>query len=473
MTMTAQKKDSVCSTPEDISPRSIQPSSTETNLRVVAVTETSPKLHDDDDEQTDDDASSTVSSTSTVEYNQESFSSFQAKVTTLILHLFPSHTERAITLERTKAGAHTRIIGIALSEPQSRLPWYSVENMRAQLSACVRGRTQRPSKPKTYILRIPRSTAHNLHHQVATLTYLKHNFAFPVPSIVRFDSSADNALGRPYMLQRRLAGHPLAQLWRTLNQAQRKCAARYIAEVVRDMAKLTSRCGGIISARNTTHDLTTGFLRVEPVPVGPDSDVTEIYAARLAAPQTRREFLLELIERQRCYARDRGNPTFEHVWDGFVDMTNKLADAGLIPDTDAFHLVHGDLQSRNLLFAVTSPVTVRLTGILDWDSVLFAPRFVGMCAPSFLWSGDDADELGEDDARVEPTGAEKAELKRVFDDVVGEAFYRESYRREYVLARRMFYFLVKGIRSGGDVFSCEEVLEKWARLESGSNQVGG
>lgn len=337
--------------------------------------------------------------------------------------------------------------------------------MRAQLSACVRGRTQRPSKPKTYILRIPRITAHNLHHQVATLTYLKHNFAAPVPSIVRFDSSADNALGRPYMLQRRLAGQPLAQLWSSLNQAQRMCATRCIAEVVRDMAKLTSRCGGIISARNTTHDLTTGFLRVEPVPVGPGSDVTEIYAARLAAPQTTREFLLELIERQRCYARDRGNPTFEDIWDGFVDMTNKLVDAGLIPDTDAFHLVHGDLQSRNLLFAVTSPATVRLTGVLDWDSVLFAPKFVGMCAPSFLWSGNDADEFGE--------GADKAELERVFEDVVGETFYRESYRREYALARRMFSFLVKGIRSRADVFLCEVVLEKWAHLKSGSNQVGG
>jgi aminoglycoside phosphotransferase (APT) family kinase protein len=147
-------------------------------------------------------------------------------------------------------------------------------------------------------------------------------------------------------------------------------------------------------------------------------------------------------------------------------MTEDLYARGLIPDKDAFHFYHADMQLRNLLFAIESPTTIRLTGILDWDSALFAPNFMSTRAPFFLWSEDDADENEEGDAVVEPEDKEKGELKRIFEHVVGRDFHQESYRQEYVLARRMWYFLVNGLRNGGDVFLAEEVLELWGEMDT-------
>ena len=407
-----------------------------------------------------DDASSMVSETSTVEYGQESFSSFQHRATELILKLFPNHSNSDIQIERMKGGADNRVIGITLSAPHPKLPWYAIEHLRVKLAACVRGKPKHSRKSKKYILRIPRSSTHDLFHQITTLAYLKDKLTYPVPKVVVFDSSKDNALERPYMLQERLPGQPLTTLWGALNNEQRRCAAKCIAEVVRDLHQVTNKCAGVISERNTPYDLKMDLLRIEPVPV-PQSSSTGSTHRRLALPQSTRDFLLDLCKRQREHAKATGLATLDHVFDGFVDMINGLCQTGLLPDKDTFHLYHADLQSRNLLFTLTSPTTVRLTGILDWDSALFAPKFMSTRAPFFLWTEDDADENAESDAVVEVTDPEKLEYKRNFEDVVGAGFHQDSYRTEYILARSMWYFLVRGIRSGGDVFLAEEVLEEW------------
>jgi hypothetical protein len=264
------------------------------------------------------------------------------------------------------------------------------------------------------------------------------------------------------MLQERLPGSILTTLWPSLNQDQRKSAATCIAEVVRDMQDLTSKTAGILSARNTSYDLKQNLLRIEPIPIPPTNINMN---TPLAKPQTTCALLLELCQRQRDHTRAEGLANLEYIWDGFVQMTEDLYARGLIPDKDVFHFYHADMQSRNLLFAIESPTTIRLTGILDWDYALFAPKFMSMCAPFFLWSEDDADENEEGDAVVELEDKEKGELKRIFEHVVGRDFHQESYRQEYVLARRMWYFLVNGLRNGGDVFLAEEVLELWGKMD--------
>jgi hypothetical protein len=65
-------------------------------------------------------------------------------------------------------------------------------------------------------------------------------------------------------------------------------------------------------------------------------------------------------------------------------MINKLRSLSLIPDTDPFNLYHTDLQSRNLLFATPTPFTVHLTGILELDNALMAPKFMATHTTFFL-----------------------------------------------------------------------------------------
>jgi aminoglycoside phosphotransferase (APT) family kinase protein len=432
------------------------------NVIVKKVSEFSSNLHDDDDEY---DASSMISATSTIEYNQESYSTFQHKARQLMMDLSPGYTTNCIDLERMQGGAFNRIVGIRMSKPQSKLPWYVIGNLRTMLSACVRGKTKQAPKSKDLILRIPRDTVHNLYYQTATLAYLERKLPYPVPKTIFYDSSTNNALGQAYILQKRLSGKPLSQLWATLTPEQRISAAQCIAEIVRDLHTIRNPCAGIISPRNTPYDLDRDVLKLEPIPMPGTLAATSAYPMNnLASSQTTRDLLLSLVSRQRQHAEDTDNPVFETIWRRFTAMIHKLHALGHLPDKDGFYLYHPDLQSRNLLFTTPTPSAVRLTGILDWDTAVFAPRFMSTRAPYFLWTGDDADEYEEGDALLEPEDAEMKTYKSIFENAVGAEFVKDAYRPEYVLARGMWRFLVSGINSGSELFEAEEVLEKWEEM---------
>jgi hypothetical protein len=116
-----------------------------------------------DDECGCDDASSTISRSSTVlksstiEYDQECFSSFQHKATQLAFDIFPGHDASCIHVERMAGGVFNRIIGITISTPQA-IPSPAIMRKYRRMP-CGNAR----SKPKFrksdhYILRVPRST---------------------------------------------------------------------------------------------------------------------------------------------------------------------------------------------------------------------------------------------------------------------------------------------------------------------------
>jgi hypothetical protein len=282
------------------------------------------------------------------------------------------------------------------------------------------------------------------------------------PRSFQYDSSSNNALGRVYMVQKRLAGQPLSQLWYSLSLEQRRSAARYIAEIVRDLHQVKNTCAGVISSRNTAHGLAVGPIKLEPVPVPGFINPTNISKnAHLAQPLSTQDFLLSLISRQRIAAQMNDMPPFDHIWTGFIAMINKLYSQDLLPDTDMFHLYHPDLQSRNLLFTTPTPTTVCLTGILDWDNAMFVPSFMSTRSPFFRWTGEGADEDEEKDALIEPDNPEMREYEQIFANVVGEEFCKSAYQLELVFLRRMWRFLVNGIRSGSDQLSAEELLQDW------------
>lgn len=145
-------------------------------------------------------------------------------------------------------------------------------------------------------------------------------------------------------------------------------------------------------------------------------------------------------------------------------MIEDLHSLGLIPNRDAFYFYHADPYSRNLLFTIQAPTSVRLTGTSDWDSASFAPKSMNTRAPFFVWSDDDADENEEGDVIAEPEDEAMRALKRVFEGNVGDKFYKDSYKVEYVLVRCVRYFLTHGLRSGADIFLAEEVLKDWAEM---------
>ncbi|RAR06503.1 hypothetical protein DDE82_003324 [Stemphylium lycopersici] len=421
-------------------------------------------------EDSTENASSIHSQTSTIEFEQKLYEAFQQKATQLVLDLFPGYCAEDVKIESMQGGGNNCVIGITLCKSPPKPPWYSLRRIRNTMQPCLTGRRSRETQPtpKKFILRIPSSPTQDMHHQVTTLAYLAHRISYPVPRVVVFDASEDNALGQAYMLQERLPGKPLTELWADLNQAQRLSATRAISNILLDLQTVKSRSPGIISTRNTTYDLRRDLVSTEPVPIprsrhtsGPGRN--QATNAHLSNPQTTKTFLLDLVARQRAHAAAANLPACDALWARVVHMIHRLHGLALIPDLEPFCLSHADLHPWNVLAVSTSEATVEVTGILNWDRALFAPAFVSMRAPFFLW---DAGADGGEEALVEPTDEGPLEVKRAFESVVGEDFLTSAYCVELVLMRRLWHVLLAGFESGGDIWMAEEVLEEFGKLHA-------
>ncbi|CAG5169644.1 uncharacterized protein ALTATR162_LOCUS7060 [Alternaria atra] len=418
-----------------------------------------------DEEDRDDAASQEIMTISTAEQELEPYETLRLRVPQLMRDLFPGYRTEDVDIERIHDGRHNRIIGITLCKSPPKAPWYSTRGIHEMIRPCLTGRKNRTSKPKQFVLRIPRNPPQNMHHQVTTLAYLSYKLEHPVPKVTVFDAGADNALCHAYILQERLPGQLLSNLWPTLNQAQRLSATRAISNIVLDIRKIKNKCPGLISIRNSTYDLKRDLVSTETVPIPrtrPNTHPTSVDDS-LSVPQSTRDFLLDLCARQRAHAGVTKLPACNDLWDKIIKAIETLHSLGLIPSSSPFHLYHGDFHLHNLLTSVTSESTVEITGIMDWDLAFFAPAFLSTRAPNFLWTSGDRRGVEDGDAMIGPQDAELLEVKRTFESVVGDSFLKEANCPGLILARRLFHILLEGFENGGDIFLAEEIVEEFER----------
>ncbi|KAI4685033.1 uncharacterized protein J4E88_004476 [Alternaria novae-zelandiae] len=398
----------------------------------------------------------------------EPFETLKHKASQLILDLFPGYCPRDVKIERMQDGENNRFLSVTLCKVPPKAPWYTTQRILELLQPCLTGRPTRQNKRKRLVLRIPHNPDQCMHHQSVVLAYLGLKLENLVPKIVTFDPTAHNALGRSYMLQKRLPGQRLDALWPTLNQAQRLSAVRAISAILLHVRKIRNKCPGLIGIRNTTYALKNDFVSTEPIPIPRFRNTTnEVnWNVALSEPQSTKDFLLDLCARQRAHATAAKQPGGKEVWVRIVKVIETLHESGLIPDSSPFHFYHGDFNARNLLASVTSESEIAITGIVGWDSALFAPAFMSTRAPFFLWSGNMGSEGEEGGALVEPKEADLLEAKRAFESLVGDSFLKEAYSPALILARRLWRFLVSGFTNGADIFLAEEIVEEFERLHS-------
>ena len=111
---------------------------------------------------------------------------------------------------------------------------------------------------------------------------------------------------------------------------------------------------------------------------------------------------------------------------------------------------------------------IRITGILDWDSALFAPKFVSCRPPWWLWQ----DELfpedamkSEKNANIKPYDPELLEVKNIFEEIVGNEYNRFAYQPQYLLSRRLFDIALYGVHSNEDAIEVQEIVKEWSKLD--------
>lgn len=471
------------------SPQSIPP---------MAPMVTTPTLQEADQDRprspTSSDNSSTHSSaeeseTSTIKYEQESYGLFKPRVAKLCKILFPPprstkqswlnrkaatlmrgnkflrffvSSKEGVIIEHLRGGDYNRILGITLPSSYSAI-----------------------AHNHNLILRVPRWGQGQIQRVVATLEYLCHESSVPVANVVAKDVNNDNPLGSPYVIQHRIPGSDLELLWPEISHSQRCTVARVLGKVIKQLLALESPIAGHIEAfpGGTGTEKQSNVVPFDLKSADGDwFEETEQQVLVLKGTpregQTTLDFFRSQIGRWRAVDVVRNAPMVDRtvaLWDSMLRVVEEMNEMGLFP-TNLYCLCHVDLQPRNIM-AEIQPIqpdgSIQVTGILDWDEAIIAPKFVNCEPPGWLW-GFNPDDVPRTDlptwpyevsgANDVPSTLEEQELKRIFEDFAGSEYLSLAYDEQFRLSRGLFRIAVFGLTSSENYSAADRIITDWAQL---------
>jgi hypothetical protein len=389
------------------------------------------------------DQSDQISDSSSVVYQHESFTTFASRILELAATLWP---DSDFDLERLPGGGFHRIIGLTRRRRTT-----------ATCAACD-GETQ-------LIMRIPRFESARVDDEVAAL-YFTGRLAIPVPTVIVFDQTADNALGVPYMIQNRIIGTDLYSCFPTLPHSQKMQISRELGAIFRQMLEVHSTIGGrpvLDGEKGTT-------TRIAPIRWRRDNDDNNnmLSEQQQTPPSSQQQSPCQWLSA--LFIARRANDPSDTLWAEFNQMAHEL-DAGGYFSQVWYSLAHLDLAPRNIL--VDDQVAARLetlaqhtrpiiTAILDWDGAVLAPCFLSCYPPVWLWGWRDDEDEDERTANEDPGTAQGRQLKMQFEEAAGTDYVRFAYGAPYRLARRLVRFALDGVRSNEDYKEAKAMLSEWA-----------
>ncbi|KAF2874696.1 hypothetical protein BDV95DRAFT_591494 [Massariosphaeria phaeospora] len=420
---------------------------TKSSPRVLGetVNETGENI-DNEDVCFDNDA---ASETSTIIYEHEPFESFQYKVAQLASYIFPGSE---VNIQRMKGGSFNRVVGITTTTGGKIKNNYK-RRIRNGIQRLFRANSDQLNT-KQYVARIPRCDDDDMEKDVATLEAIRGRFRFAVPQVTKCDLSANNILQNAYMIQPRIPGQTIKETWPTLNMKQKKSLAKRIIELSSEIATFTSSSAGTIAARDI-QDGESSSIAISQFHVQNESPLSSPIESCL-------ELLLRQCKRWSQYQMSSRRHCYQEIWVAYAKISKSLQARGFLEESFCF--VHGDLLPHNLLIAIRDSSTVEVTGVVDWDSGYFGPRFMAYRAPYWLWLTDDDDEWVEGNVNMEPKTEEDREMKAVFDEVTSQDFKRLACSPEAILARRMFKILKDGMFDDWTLAEAYAVINDWETL---------
>lgn len=98
---------------------------------------------------------------------------------------------------------------------------------------------------------LPVDPCNKTESEVATLKYVKEHTTVPVPDVIAYDSSADNALGFEWILMSKVIGITLEDAWDSMSQAAKESLTTDLARMV---MSLQTRSFGMMGSLYQTHD---------------------------------------------------------------------------------------------------------------------------------------------------------------------------------------------------------------------------
>ena len=431
-------------------------------------------------------SSSSIKSISTATWNreqQEAEELFYHKVEKLSKVLWPPPT----SLKHRVAGWLHPLKGLRSLMPAPQAPL--IEHLRGGDLNHITSITVpwlSEAEGRDLILRVPRWDQHRIEREVAILDFVRQKSTVPVPTVVKTDFTCNNALEKPFVLQRRVPGSSLNTMWTNLNHSQQCKIAKELGAIVRSLLCVESKAAGLIQARRQD------VMHQDPFDVIPfevddqtedeDADESSLKANPKPIVPYNIQNTLEMFQFQ--FGRWRtialvanGGETDNEVslWDSMLRAVQEMEALKLF-EKKLNCLCHVDLHPGNIMALVKPNGSVDITGILDWDEAVIAPKFMACMPLAWLWDDTvfaehryDEDDLDPwpyelDGANATPPMSEKQELKKLFDENAGPEYRELAYDESYRLCRGLFRIAKDGLSDNQSWKAAERILEEWECL---------
>ena len=430
------------------------------------------------------------SETSTLKFSHTPFEEYKTQVQQLCHQLWnPSAPSKAppLSSKEPRSASSSRLLGVLRKKkaapplpPKTPTKQFLIERMRGGSYNRVTSITILDSESKEdtrLVLRVPRQAWESTpEREVALLRYVRQYTSIPVPEVIAVDYTSNNLLKDPYVIQKRILGTNIsvAKHEREITTEQWCTVAREIGRTMLELQKVTNPTPGLIES-SSNRDGSCSFS-VTPFDIksayDPDwkekaatvTAETKAYVLDIYKESTFR-FLITQFGRWMAEELDR-KPEGIYHWDymyRLARIAGQMERMSLLGD-DINCLAHLDLAGRNIMVEFPPDEPLKITGYLDWDSAVFAPKFVACAPPWWLWQDDDDETDYQDDeskANDTPAQPHKQEIKRAFEETVGEDFLIYAYEPEYQLARKLFHIAIQGNSSSEQLQLVKDFLEEW------------
>ncbi|KAI1328184.1 hypothetical protein F5Y16DRAFT_420096 [Xylariaceae sp. FL0255] len=410
---------------------------------------------------TDDGVTDAQSRTSTDAYSEhEPFETFKDKVRQLCRIYWPSYSDDQVHIERMRGGSSNRIISISVTENEDEPTDSSMQQIEKNHYLAA----------GEYILRVPRSGAQTGKAEIAMLSFIKCRISIGTPAIVLSDMDMDteeeNPLGTPWILQHRVVGKRLDEVWLTMNHTQRLLVTLDLARLCVDLRNIQNASGGI---PDMLHDLAPdGALRTIDYAFIDDEDGSH----KVIEESPPHEMLCRRLSRWTKQYDD-----IAETWERAAEMVQQMHRVNgtfeTSPDERFYYFCHGDLFPRNIMVEILEDTTAYITGILDWDDAYFAPPVIAFSPPAWLWSkgwwaedSDDENYLDEVGlwkvGHIEPEDQDSRDIKELFDSVTGPQYLHFAYSPDAHAARRIWRAAHERIGCSWTKRHLDELYNEWA-----------
>jgi len=296
-----------------------------------------------------------------------------------------------------------------------------------------------------YTLRIPclegkdsTSNAQEIKNQVAVLLHLAP--LLPVASIVAYDSSPNNVIGRPYLIQERLSGQNANEVYDKLSIEERIQVVKAVADVVLKMKDIEFPGAGRLAASG---NMAEKALNPTSVPIA----IAPFHCGGLSTnevlPEQRQPVsVLSLITTALDLRADHhGKETNSFYLKMFSDVrkiAEKMDFNGFFDAKDQkCMLCYSEFDRGNVLLDKQDGKWV-VSGISGWDKAMSLPQTLAATPPSWLWVNfedhqnhgwrgmkldDVPNQFGEDDLMM------KLYYDEIIEDKNGFSCPEETYGR--------------------------------------------